>query len=104
MLITDILARNVARRGTHPFVRHPNGEVTFGTFERLSNQAANALLALGVKAGDRVTVAVGNSKRTSSTRSSWSTTSARTASRMRRPLVSGCASAVTRRACRASRR
>jgi crotonobetaine/carnitine-CoA ligase len=61
MLITDILARNVARRGTHPFVRHPNGEVTFGTFERLSNQAANALLALGVKAGDRVTVAVGNS-------------------------------------------
>jgi crotonobetaine/carnitine-CoA ligase len=61
MLITDILARNVARRGMHAFVRHPDGEVTYGTFERLSNQAANALLALGVKAGDRVTVAVGNS-------------------------------------------
>jgi acyl-CoA synthetase (AMP-forming)/AMP-acid ligase II len=61
MLITDILARNVARRGTYPFVRHADCEVTYGTFERLSNQVANAFLTLGVEVGDRITVALGNS-------------------------------------------
>jgi acyl-CoA synthetase (AMP-forming)/AMP-acid ligase II len=57
----NILARNVTRRGAHPFVSAAHGEITYRMFERLSSQAAHAFQSLGVKAGDRVIVALGNS-------------------------------------------
>jgi acyl-CoA synthetase (AMP-forming)/AMP-acid ligase II len=61
MLILDVLAERVARRGEHPFIFHAGRRVTYREFDRLTNRAAHALLGLGVKKGDRVTVAMGNS-------------------------------------------
>ena len=61
MLITEVLARHVAARGDHAFILHEGRRVTYREFERLTNQAARALLALGVAKGDRVTLAMGNS-------------------------------------------
>ncbi len=61
MLITELIARNVARRGDHPFIIHDRRRVTYREFDRLTNQAAHALIALGVERGDRVTLALGNS-------------------------------------------
>jgi len=61
MLILDVLARNVADRGGHAFIRHDGRRVTYGEFDRLTNRAAQALDRLGVRKGDRVTLALGNS-------------------------------------------
>jgi acyl-CoA synthetase (AMP-forming)/AMP-acid ligase II len=61
MLITEVLAERVARRGEHPFIIHEGRRLTYAEFDRRSNQAAHALRQLGVERGDRVTLALGNS-------------------------------------------
>src|SRR5262245_15196104 len=61
MLITELLAERVARRGRHPFILHDGRAVSYEEFDRLSNRAAHALRSLGVTTGDRVTLALGNS-------------------------------------------
>src|SRR5260221_2808836 len=60
MLITDLLADRAARRGAHPFILHDGRRVTYADFDCLSNRAAHALYGLGVRRGDRVTLALGN--------------------------------------------
>jgi acyl-CoA synthetase (AMP-forming)/AMP-acid ligase II len=60
-MILDVLARHVATRGTHPFLRHEGRSVSYAEFDRLSNRAAHALREHGVVRGDRVTLACGNS-------------------------------------------
>jgi acyl-CoA synthetase (AMP-forming)/AMP-acid ligase II len=61
MAILDVLARHVAARGAHPFLRHEGEVVTYADFDRRTNAAAHALRALDVAKGDRVTLALGNS-------------------------------------------
>jgi acyl-CoA synthetase (AMP-forming)/AMP-acid ligase II len=61
MAILDVLARHVAARGEHPFLRHAGEVVTYTDFDRRSNAAAHALRAHDVVPGDRVTLALGNS-------------------------------------------
>jgi carnitine-CoA ligase len=60
-MILDVLARHVATRGTHAFLRHEGRSVSYAEFDRLSNRAAHALRGFGVARGDRVTLACGNS-------------------------------------------
>jgi crotonobetaine/carnitine-CoA ligase len=60
-MILDVLARHVATRGAHPFLRHGGRATSYAEFDRQANRAAHALLALGVARGDRVTLASGNS-------------------------------------------
>jgi acyl-CoA synthetase (AMP-forming)/AMP-acid ligase II len=60
-MILEVLARQVATRGTHPFLRHERRDVSYAEFDRLTNRAAHALRGLGVERGDRVTLALGNS-------------------------------------------
>jgi acyl-CoA synthetase (AMP-forming)/AMP-acid ligase II len=60
-MILDVLARHVATRGTHPFLRHEGRSVSYAEFDRLANRAGHALRSLGVVRGDRVTLALGNS-------------------------------------------
>jgi carnitine-CoA ligase len=60
MLILDVLARNVAARGAHPFVWHEGTALGYADFDRRANRAARALAELGVERGDRVTLALGN--------------------------------------------
>ncbi len=59
--LLEALERDVAERGAHPFIRHEGRRVTYREFDHLANRAAHALRALGVKKGDRVTLAMGNS-------------------------------------------
>ena len=59
--ILDVLARDVAARGGHPFLVHEGRRVTYAELDRLASGAAQALAALGVARGDRVTLALGNS-------------------------------------------
>ena len=59
--ILDVLARDVAARGGHPFILHEDRRVTYAELDRLASGAAHALAALGVEAGERVTLALGNS-------------------------------------------
>lgn len=61
MLILEVLADAVRRRADHPFLIHEGRRVTYAEFDRASSRAANALRALGVQKGDRVTLAMGNS-------------------------------------------
>ncbi|MGH7785939.1 MAG: class I adenylate-forming enzyme family protein [Candidatus Binatia bacterium] len=61
MLIGDVLADRVAKRGDHVFILHEGRSVTYDEFDRLSNRAAHVLRALGVERGDRVTLGMGNS-------------------------------------------
>ncbi len=61
MLILDVLASRVAGRPDHPFILHSERRVTYREFDQLSNRAAHAFLSLGVKKGDRVTLAMANS-------------------------------------------
>src|SRR5437016_9627442 len=61
MLILDVLARNVAARADVAFLWHEGRRVSYGEFDRRTNRAARALAALGVRRGDRVTLALGNS-------------------------------------------
>src|SRR5262249_8322050 len=60
-MILEVLARQVATRGTHPFLRHERRDVSYAEFDRLTNRAAHALRGLGVERGDRVTLTLGNS-------------------------------------------
>jgi acyl-CoA synthetase (AMP-forming)/AMP-acid ligase II len=60
-VILDVLARHVGERGAHPFLRHDGRDVSYAELDRLANRAAHALRALGVRPGDRVTLALGNS-------------------------------------------
>jgi acyl-CoA synthetase (AMP-forming)/AMP-acid ligase II len=60
-MILEVLARQVATRGAHPFLRHEDRDVSYVEFDRLTNRAAHALCGLGVERGDRVTLALGNS-------------------------------------------
>jgi len=59
--ILDVLARDVATRGGHPFIVHEDRRVTYAELDRRSSGAAAALAALGVEQGERVTLALGNS-------------------------------------------
>jgi carnitine-CoA ligase len=59
--LLDALARAVVRRGDHPFVVHEGRRVSYAELDRLANRCAHALAALGVRPGDRVTLALGNS-------------------------------------------
>ncbi|HVN84146.1 MAG TPA: AMP-binding protein [Candidatus Binatia bacterium] len=61
MLILDVVAERAAARGDHPFILHADRRVSYREFDRLTNQAANALIDLGIRKGDRVTVAMSNS-------------------------------------------
>lgn len=60
-MILQVLARHTAARGDRAFLRHDGRVVTYAEFDRLSNRAAQALIAAGVEPGDRVTLALGNS-------------------------------------------
>jgi len=57
----EVLAERARRRAEHPFLRHEGRIVTYAEFEQLSARAAAAFASLGVRRGDRVTVALGNS-------------------------------------------
>jgi len=61
MMILELLARNVAQRPDHPFLLHEGQRVTYTEFDRLVNRMAHALIGLGVRPGDRVTLGMGNS-------------------------------------------
>jgi acyl-CoA synthetase (AMP-forming)/AMP-acid ligase II len=61
MLILDLLRERVRQRADHVFLHHQGRRVTYAEFAAQVHRAANALLALGVGRGDRVTVAMGNS-------------------------------------------
>ncbi|TMB46205.1 MAG: ATP-dependent acyl-CoA ligase [Deltaproteobacteria bacterium] len=59
--ILDVLARDVATRGGHPFIVHEDRRLTYAELDRLASGAAQTLAALGVARGERVTLALGNS-------------------------------------------
>src|SRR5215467_693541 len=59
--LLDVLARHLASRRDQSFILHAGSRVTYGEFDRLTNRAAHVLRELGVEAGDRVTLALGNS-------------------------------------------
>src|SRR5438094_85892 len=59
--ILDVLARDVATRGGHPFIVHEDRRLTYAEIDRLASGAAQTLAALGVARGERVTLALGNS-------------------------------------------
>src|SRR5436309_12410114 len=59
--LLDVLARHLTSRRDQPFILHGGSRLTYGEFDRLTNRAAHVLRALGVEAGDRVTLALGNS-------------------------------------------
>jgi len=61
MLFLDNLERNRRERPDHPYLLHEDRRVTFEEFDRRTNRFARALKELGVRKGDRVTVALGNS-------------------------------------------
>ena len=61
MLLLEVLAEQARRRPDHPFLLHAGRRMTYAEFDRETNRAANALIALGVHKGDRVTMAMGNS-------------------------------------------
>jgi len=61
MLLIDHVALNRRERGDKPYLVHEGRTVTFSEFDRLTNQMANTLRALGVVKGDRVTIGLGNS-------------------------------------------
>src|SRR5207237_9961056 len=59
--ILHVLARDGATRGGPAFGVHEGRRVTYAELDRLSSRAAQALAALGVARGERVTLALGNS-------------------------------------------
>ena len=61
MPILDVLAERAATRGTHVFLRHEDRAMTYAELARAVHRAAHALAAAGVRRGDRVTLALGNS-------------------------------------------
>lgn len=61
MLILELLRERVRQRADHVFIHHQGRRVTYAEFATQVHCAANALVALGVGRGDRVTVAMGNS-------------------------------------------
>lgn len=61
MLILDLLRERVAGRAEHTFLLHGDRAVTYAELDTQSDQAARVLMAHGVRKGDRVTVAMGNS-------------------------------------------
>ncbi len=61
LTILDVLTQHAATRGAHPFIFHAGQRVSYQQFDRLTNQAAHALRTLGVRKGDRVTLAMSNS-------------------------------------------
>jgi crotonobetaine/carnitine-CoA ligase len=61
MAILDVLAERAASRGAYPFLRHEGAALGYAAFDRASNRAGRALQARGVRKGDRVTLALGNS-------------------------------------------
>lgn len=60
MRFLDYLARNVQTRGDHVFAIHEGRKVTYAEFDALVNRCAHALIGLGVRKGDRVTLAMTN--------------------------------------------
>jgi long-chain acyl-CoA synthetase len=52
--LLDALSRHLANRPTAPAYRTGDAILTFAAIESLSNKIANALAAMGIKAGDRV--------------------------------------------------
>jgi len=58
MLVHDFLRRSVDRSPDSVAILEPSATATYYQLYRLANQAANALLAAGVKRGDRVVLAL----------------------------------------------
>ena len=54
MLICDVLADRVAKRGDHPFILHEGRSVTYGEVAAAASRCGHALAALGVEIEDRV--------------------------------------------------
>jgi hypothetical protein len=52
-MILDVLARHVATRGAHPFLRHEGRTVSYGEFDRLANRAGHARSRTGSSIGWR---------------------------------------------------
>jgi len=61
VLLLDLLRERVRERSTHTFIHHAGHRVSYEEFDVLTNRCGHALAQLGVKSGDRVTVAMGNS-------------------------------------------
>jgi acyl-CoA synthetase (AMP-forming)/AMP-acid ligase II len=62
MSVIDDLYRSADRRPAHTFLLHEGRRVSYAEFDALTSRLANALLAQGVKSGDRITLALtGNS-------------------------------------------
>ena len=61
MTLLEVLARHLTSRRDQPFILHGGSRLTYGEFDRLTNRTAHVLRGLGVEAGDRVTLALGNS-------------------------------------------
>ncbi|MCX8071480.1 MAG: AMP-binding protein [Candidatus Binatia bacterium] len=60
-LITELIARRAREQGAQTFIYHEGQRCSYAEFHALTNRFANALLALGIDKGDRVTLAMGNS-------------------------------------------
>lgn len=60
MTINDLLARNDRENPDKTYVFFKDKTVTYGEFDRASNKVANALISLGVKKGDRVSIMLPN--------------------------------------------
>ncbi|MBT3366036.1 MAG: AMP-binding protein [Nitrospina sp.] len=60
MTINDLLARNALQNPDKAYVFFKDKTVTYGEFDRVSNKVANALISLGVKKGDRVSIMLPN--------------------------------------------
>ncbi len=61
MKIASLLSQHAGRAPSKPAVIYGDDVLTFGELERQSNRMANALLAKGLRQGDRVILYVGNS-------------------------------------------
>lgn len=58
--VTDFLAQRVRRNRDRIFLRFAGEEVSYAQFEQRTNQAANALLHMGINKGDRVCLMLSN--------------------------------------------
>jgi len=60
LTIGHLLSQQARKRGKKPFVVHSGGELSFAEMDDLARRTATGLLALGVKHGDRVCLALPN--------------------------------------------
>ena len=60
LTLPEILAQRTRRNADKVFLRFADETLTYEDFDRKTNQAANALVNMGVKKGDRVCLMLGN--------------------------------------------